>query len=121
MVIDMHTNEQVIVVQGDASKWYSQVVFIMNPNPTTDKVPVDFVAEAEKIIFSYVARKRKYTGDSIHAYLDYTPPVIIPAKTKKAPHKVWKRFRFKPSFLWYILMAAVCVVMAAIIGLGWLN
>jgi len=112
----MQTNEQVVVIQGDPTKWYSQVVFILNPNQTADKTPIDFVAEAEKIIFNYVEKKRKYTGDSIQAYLNYTPPIIIPAKKITPPFK--ERKRLKPSFLLYILMAAACVALAAIVGFG---
>ena len=113
----MQTNEQVVVIQGDATKWYSQAVFIMNPNPTAEAAPVDFVAEAEKIIFSYVARKRKYAGDSTHAYLDYMPPTIIPAKAMIPEDKPKKRFR--PSFILYGLMILACLAMAAIFAIGW--
>jgi len=115
----MQTNEQVVVIQGDASKWYSQVVFIMNPNPGAEKTPMDFVAEAEKIIFDYVARKRKYAGDSVHAYLDYTTPVIIPAKAKGRAVKEKKRFRWE--FLLNLLMVAACVAIAVVFAVGWLR
>ena len=111
----MQTNEQVVVIQGDATKWYSQAVFIINPNPTAEAVPVDFVAEAEKIIFNYVARKRKYAGESTQAYLDYIPPTIISAKAMRP--KVEKRFR--PSFLWYGLMILACLAMAVVFAIGW--
>ena len=114
----MQTNEQVVVIQGDATKWYSQAVFIMNPNPTAKAAPVDFVAEAEKIIFNYVAKKRKYAGDSIHAYLDYTPPTIIPAIDIV---DVKKKKRFRPSFILYGLMIAACLVMAVIFAVGGIN
>jgi len=113
----MHTNEQVVVVQGDATKWYSQAVFILNPNPTAEAVPVDFVSEAEKIIFSYVARKRKYAGDSVHAYLDYTPPIIVPAKSIMPG--INRKKRFRPSFLLYGLMILACLAMAVIYAFGW--
>ena len=110
----MQTNEHVVVIQGDATKWYSQVVFIMNPKAPSDKIPVDFVAEAEQIIFSYMAKKRRHGKESIHAYLNgYTPPTIL-IEDAKAPKK---RFRFE--FLFYILMIVACIAMAAIIAAGW--
>ena len=115
----MQTNEQVVVIQGDATKWYSQAVFIINPNPTAEAAPVDFVAEAEKIIFRYVAKNRKYAGDSVNAYLHYTPPTIIPA-IDIVP-EVKKKTRFKPSFLLYGLMIAACLAMAVIFAVGRLN
>jgi len=101
------TNEKVVVIQGDPTKWYSQVVFIMNPDPVAEKVPVDFVAEAEKIIFNYVAGKRKFSE------LDYQPPVILSPAVKKR--------RFRPSFLLYGLMIAACIGLAAVVALGWLG
>ena len=116
------SNEQVIVLQGDATKWYSQAVFILNPNPEAEEAPVDFVAEAEKIIFSYVARKRKYAKDGIHAYLDYTPPVILPAKSSNPIliEKIEKEPFWKTP-LFYIATIAGCAVLAAVIALGWLR
>ena len=115
----MLTNEKVIVVQGDASKWYSQAVFIMNQGPLAEKTPVDLVAEAEKIIFNYVAKKRKYTGESTRAYLEYKPPTIISAEYKK-PVAEEKR-RFKLSFLLYGLMMLACIAMTVIFAVGWLR
>jgi len=114
----MQTKEQVVVIQGDATKWYSQAVFIMNPSPTAQPVPVDLVAEAEKIIFNYEARRRKYAGDSTHAYLHYNPPTIISA-AQNPPILIdkigeIKKKRVWPSFLWYGLMVVACVVLAAV-------
>jgi len=94
-------------------------VFILNPNPAAQAVPVDFVAEAEKIIFSYVARKRKYTGDSTHAYLDYIRPMIIPAKSLISGAKGKRPFR--PNFLLYGFMILACLAMAVIFAVGWFS
>ena len=118
----MQTSDQVIVIQGDATKWYSQAVFIMNPNPLAEHPPVDFVAEAEKIIFSYMARKQKFAKSSAHAYLDYTQPAIIKANDNipiliEEPQR--KRFWQTPLF--YIATFGMCLAMAAILALGWLR
>ena len=102
----MQTNERVVVVKGDATKWYSQAVFIMNPSPPTDKIPVDFVAEAEKIIYNYMAK-------------NYTPPTMVAAPFKRPALKVKRRVRF--DFILYILMIAACIAMAFIFGFGMLS
>ena len=130
----MQTSDQVVVLQGDSTKWYSQAVFILNQSPQADPPPVDFVEEAEKIINDYVARKRKTAKQSIHDYLNYTPPVIVPPK--KAPiliesmesnsmepsnmeckGSLMRRFWETPVF--YVVSALACVAMAAIIAFGW--
>lgn len=46
----MVNQERVILIKGDRSKWYDQAIFIMKKNIPTNKIPVDFVAEAERII-----------------------------------------------------------------------
>ena len=114
----MQTNERVIVIKGDASKWYSQAVFIINPNAPTDKIPMDFVAEAEKIIYNYMAKKHRNTADAIPAYMDHFPPPTIFAAPDKG-FKVKRRFRF--SFLVYLLMIIACIAMAAVLGFGLMN
>ena len=43
--------ERVILVKGNAKSWYEQAIFIIKP--TVDTQPLDFVAEAEKIIHEY--------------------------------------------------------------------
>ena len=117
----MQTNEQVVVIQGDATKWYSQVVFIMNPAACGAKIPVDFVAEAEKIVLDYMAKKRKHPGDAIHAYIDdyYTPPVILPPNAAM-PHPKKSR-RINLEFIFYGLMIAACIAITAVFAVGWLN
>jgi len=107
----MQGNERVVVIKGNEKKWYSQAVFIINPSVPEDEIPVDFVAEAEKIIYDYMAKKHNNAGQSIHAYLA-EPDVIPVAKAKR---------RFPPGILLYILMAAACVGMAAIVAFGLLN
>lgn len=115
------SNDQVIVLQGDATKWYSQAVFILNPSHDAEPVPVDFVAEAEKIIFSYVARKRKYAKDSIHAYLDYTPPVILPAKSEPILIEKIEKRRFWETPWFYVMTIGGCLALGLVLALGWLR
>jgi len=112
----MQTDEKVIIIQGDDTKWYKQAVFIMNPQPTKEKAPVDLVAEAEKIVFNYIAKKRKFAGDSMHAYLDYTPPIILRDDDIEEP----KRFSWS-NVKACILMGLACAAMTAVVVLGWLR
>ena len=109
----MQTEDKVIIIQGDDTKWYKQAVFIMNPKPTKEKAPVDFVAEAEKIIFNYVAKKRKYPSDSVHAYLDYTPPLIL--RDDEPKRFSWSNLKS------IILMGLASLAITAVIVLGWLR
>ena len=116
----MQTNERVVVIKGDASKWYSQAVFIINPSAPADKIPMDFVAEAENIIYSYMERKRKNKCTGTHAYMDYySPSLILAEPPKHTAVKIKKRFR--REFFVYVLMIAACVAMAAVFAFGLLN
>jgi len=85
--------ERVILVKGDASKWYNQAIFIVNKNVPTQTMPIDFVAEAEKIIHEY--------------NLKHTNETIQPIKRKNYPRN--------------ILMILACVAIAAILTFGWLR
>ena len=108
----METNERVVVIKGNSTKWYSQAVFFMNPTLQEEAVPVDLVAEAEKIIYDYVANKRKLSGDGIHAYL-HQPDGF------KTEDSFKKRLSF--DFLLYVLMILACIGLAAVVWLGLLN
>ena len=115
----MQTNERVVVIKGDTSKWYSQAVFFINPNASADKIPVDFVAEAENIIYNYMAKKHKTIGSS-NAYMDYcAPPTIFSVPDKRFVAKTKRRFRL--DFIIYMLMIAACIAMVAVFALGLLN
>ena len=41
---------RVIMIRGDKSKWYEQAIFVIRKNFPDNQIPVDIVAEAEKII-----------------------------------------------------------------------
>ena len=114
----MQANERVVVIKGDATKWYSQAVFVINPSAPADKIPIDFVAEAEKIIHSYMVRKHK-SLDSLHDYMDYcAPPAILVVPGKPA---VKARKGFWRDIVLYVLMAAACIAMTAIFAFGLLG
>jgi len=98
----MQTSERVVVIKGSASNWYSQAVFILNPGVQSSDPPIDFVAEAEKIIHDYMAKKN---GPA-------TPSIQLESKAKR---------KFRLGFLLHILMGLACIGMAVVIGLGLLN
>lgn len=52
----MDNNKKVILINGTNSNWYEQVIFILKPNKE-NKVPINLVNEAEKIINEYMALK----------------------------------------------------------------
>lgn len=114
----MKTNERVVVIKGDASKLYSQVVFFMNPKTIENKAPIDFVAEAENIIFTYMAKKHKPFAElGIADY--YQPPAFLPVVDQRVKPREKKRLRF--DFLLYVLMAVACVALSAIVAFGLLQ
>jgi len=76
--------DRIILVEGDNSKWYEQAIFIVRKNIPQNKVPVDFVAEAEKIVNNYIHRKsnvQAYT--SAQAALTSAPPLKSKQSVKK--------------------------------------
>ena len=109
----MPTNERVVVIKGDASKWYSQVVFIMNPHARSTGPPVDLVAEAENIIRDYARRKNK-SGNIVDGYGECSD-YALPAAGKE--HRRWYDFlRF--DFILYTMMFAACLVLATLVAVG---
>jgi hypothetical protein len=54
----MGSKERIILIKGDENKWYNQAIFIVNKDLPPGKIPVDFVAEAEKIIADYMQKKK---------------------------------------------------------------
>ncbi len=55
----MGSKERIILIKGDAEKWYNQAIFIVNKDLPPGKLPVDFVAEAEKIIADYMRKNKQ--------------------------------------------------------------
>ena len=96
--------ERVILVKGGATKWYEQAIFIVNPNAPAEAMPIDFVAEAEKIIHEYnLTRENRKTS-----------PLIIAAPPKPVKND-------KTNFAIGFLMAIACLTIAAIFAFGVLN
>ena len=94
--------ERVILVRGDSSKWYEQAIFIVNPK--AEKMPVDFVAEAEKIISDYNLNGE--TGKQ---------------KPPPAPMRPYKKSLDTSDIVLSLLMMAACIALAGIFIYGLLS
>ena len=99
--------ERVVLVKGDATKWYEQAIFIVNTNAPAESMPLDFVAEAEKIIGEYNLKR------------ETVPPSVVVHPAKVRPFG--KRVR-EPNFLVHgVIMALAAVVIAAVFAFGLLT
>jgi len=106
----MKPTERVILVKGDATKWYNQAIFIVNKDMPATKMPVDFVAEAEKIIYNHIRTTRGHTIPA--AYAATAPAKPTPARRKK------KASAFDITL--NIMMILACVAIAAVFAYGML-
>ena len=101
--------ERVILVKGDATKWYEQAIFIVNPN--TDAMPVDFVAEAEKIISDYNLNSENKN--------------LIPKNTAASPviikPRQFEQDSENPSIMLGVLMLIACIAIVVIFTYGLLS
>ena len=98
--------ERVVLVKGDATKWWEQAIFIVNPSAEAEEMPTDFVSEAEKIINEYnLRRANKQAAPVIY------PPIPPAAAAKK------RRADFALSFL----MGVACFVIVAVLIFGLLR
>lgn len=62
----MDNKKKVILINGEAGKWYEQVIFIINEKEKN--VPKNIIFEAEKIINEYIDKKynRNLTNKNIN-------------------------------------------------------
>ena len=118
----MGQTERVILIKGDGTKWYNQAIFIVNQDIPKNKMPVDFVAEAERIINSYMARGQKPI--SVGGGNMNNPPVAVATRPAPAP-RVAKpaaktRRNTKTDFVLNMLMVLACVAIVATFVYGML-
>ena len=110
----MAKRERVILIKGDSTKWYDQAIFIVNRNMPQERIPVDFVAEAESIINNYVTKKGGQPA-GLSGHSGYASPVV-PAYTPKAYKKPQKNRRF--DLVLNAVMALGCLAIAIVFILG---
>ena len=93
--------DRVVLIKGNGTKWYEQAIFIVNPHFKQD-IPLDIVAEAERIVRDYGLDKALIATPQI------TPTITPPPQTKKAKGKIISG----------LLMAIACTVLAGIFAFG---
>ena len=117
--------ERVILIKGDATKWYDQAIFIVNQNTPPERMPVNFVAEAEKIITNYLEREKK-SPLAIGKGQVSSAPVPAPAhmhhhtsaaRTQPKAAKPGKKSG-KADFVINMLMILACIAIVAVFVYG---
>ena len=136
----MRAKERVILIKGDATKWYDQAIFIVNQNLPANKIPVDFVGEAEKIIYNYMARSQKaaqatpqtvahggahmFGGSSSGGteLIESLPAVPVPRSSGAKPVvKSVRKKKTKADFMLNWLMVLACIAIAMVFLYGMLR
>ena len=100
----MTEQNKVVLVNGDNSKFFDQAIFIVKKNIPDNKIPVDFVAEAEKIIGLHLAKKRR----SRETYIRFAPEFELDMLKEELSRK--KRGIKIHMFLNLVLLTA-CITM----------
>ncbi|MCL2203325.1 MAG: hypothetical protein FWB88_05250 [Defluviitaleaceae bacterium] len=107
----MTQSERVILIQGDASQWYEQAIFIVKPS--SPHVPVDMVAEAEKIIHNYMVKNKRplpagFPGKGkAKGYV----PTYTPVAKKRGPSRA-------VDFFLNAMMILACLALAGVFLYG---
>ena len=119
--------ERVILVKGDQSKWYDQAIFIINPATSRDKLPVDFVAEAERIINGYMDKSRRPAGQHVTGFAsgpgatlalpDQSAATVAPPAEKPAK-KPARKGKSGSDLLLNVLMIMGCLAIALLFIYG---
>ena len=115
--------ERVILIKGDGTKWYNQAIFIVNQETPKENMPVNFVAEAEKIINNYMTRKKTTAPLAVGGGSLATAPVSV-APLASPPVKATKPKKKKGSkvdFVLNTLMLLACMTIVAVFVYGMLG
>ena len=119
----MTQTERVILIKGDSTQWYNQAIFIVNKNMPATKMPVDFVAEAEKIIYNYTAKQKypatlkKGAGPVVYtSNMNMPVPSAAPALRTSAKKKKTGTF----DFVLNMIMVLACIAIIAVLAYGFL-
>ncbi|MCL2385928.1 MAG: hypothetical protein FWC89_00110 [Defluviitaleaceae bacterium] len=113
-----HT-ERVILVKGDSTKWYNQAIFIVNQNMPATKMPVDFVAEAEKIIYNHITKERgkKAVGQGVYtSQMPKAGHIANPSVPRTG--RTGKKKASKFDFALNVVMVLACVAIVAVFVYG---
>jgi len=119
--------ERVILVKGDSTKWYNQAIFIVNKNMPATKMPVDFVAEAERIIYNHVVKERQTVAQkkaaAPAAYSSHMTGAYSPAPVSGKTHaaRTGKKKVSKFDFVLNCIMVLACVAIVAVFAYGMMS
>ena len=119
----MGQTERVILIKGDGTKWYNQAIFIVNRDTPKGDMPMDFVAEAERIINNYMTRNKNAAPVSIGGGHLATAPVSVatlPKPPKTAARPMMKKKTSTVDFVLNFLMLAACIAIVAVFVYGML-
>jgi len=115
----MGKTERVILLKGDATKWYNQAIFIVNQDTPAGKMPVDFVAEAEKIINNYMTKEKKKPATAIPmqkaAAVPHPPQRAASTTTRPAAPK--KKGAFDITLNIMMILACIAIVAVFVYGM----
>ena len=104
----MTEQNKVILINGDNSKFFDQAIFIVKKNIPENKIPVDFVAEAEKIIGLHLSKKRR----GLDTYIRFAPEFELDmVKEELARKKRSVRFHL----LLNIVLLSLCIFLVYIL------
>ena len=124
----MKPQDKVVLIKGDPTKWYHQAIFIINQDLPTEKIPIDFVAEAEKIIYNYMAAssKNKVPAHKLktneRTAQNYTPLNKSESKINTAkPAQARPKKLSRADFLLNIMMICACIAIAIVFLYGMLS
>jgi hypothetical protein len=117
----MQTTERVILIKGDATKWYNQAIFIVNKDTPAVNMPVDFVAEAEKIICNHMRTGKRAAAPAV--YTSHMPKTYTqPTSNAPATHTGTKKTKVsKFDFVLNVVMILACVAIVAVFAYGMMS
>ena len=101
----MTEQNKVVLINGDNSKFFDQAIFIVKKNIPENKIPVDFVAEAEKIIGLHLAKKRRGHDTFMHFAPEFELDMVKEELARK------KR-GVKVHMLLHLVLLTTCVTLA---------
>ena len=101
----MTEQNKVVLINGDNSKFFDQAIFIVKKNIPENKMPVDFVAEAERIISMHLTKKRRSHDTYIHFAPEFELDMVKEELAKK------KR-GLKIHMLLHFMLISTCITLA---------
>jgi DNA topoisomerase IA len=112
--------ERVILIQGDADKWYEQAIFIVKPNTRTNAIPKNMVDEAEQIIASYLLKNNKPLPAGMNPARPNTRSYANKqsAVTHSQVHPARKREKKGVNFYINMMILFVCLLLAGVFFYG---